>query len=205
MLRLRPYKACDAQVITSWLKSEYAFRQWSADRYPAYPITPEDMNDYYDREKNSGRIWGMTAFDESGVAGHLTMRFPNDDSLEEIRLGFVIVDDARRGRGYGREMLSLAIRYAFICAGAERISLGVFENNTAAIRCYKSCGFRPVPRRPAESYRCMGEVWPCIEMVLERKISQNSAGFPVDNGQIHAIIESTQADPPLRRGTDDTL
>ena len=47
MLRLRPYKACDAQVITTWLKSEYAFRQWSADRYENYPITPDDMNLYY--------------------------------------------------------------------------------------------------------------------------------------------------------------
>lgn len=29
MLKLRPYKACDAQAITKWLKNEYAFRQWS--------------------------------------------------------------------------------------------------------------------------------------------------------------------------------
>lgn len=33
MLRLRPYKKGDAEVIVSWLKDEYSFRQWSADRY----------------------------------------------------------------------------------------------------------------------------------------------------------------------------
>lgn len=43
MLRLRPYKACDAAAITKWIKSEYAFRQWSADRYEHYPITSDDM------------------------------------------------------------------------------------------------------------------------------------------------------------------
>lgn len=90
MLRLRPYKACDAQTITAWLKNEYAFRQWSADRYDKYPITADDMNLYYDRDRNNDKIWGMTAFDESGVVGHFTMRFPQEDNLKEIRLGFII-------------------------------------------------------------------------------------------------------------------
>ena len=168
MLRLRPYKAGDAQVITKWLKSEYAFRQWSADRYETYPITPGDMNAYYDRDKDSGKIWGMTAFDDTGVVGHFTMRFPRENDLGEIRLGFVIVDCEKRGKGLGREMVSLAIRYAFELAGADKISLGVFENNRAAIRCYEACGFKRVERETPESYRCMGEIWNCIEMELVR-------------------------------------
>lgn len=106
MLKLRPYKPCDAEIITKWIKNEYAFRQWSADRYENYPITSDDMNEYYDRDKNNENIWGMTAFDDSGVVGHFTMRYPNDKKTE-IRLGFVIVDDNRRQKGYGKEMLGL--------------------------------------------------------------------------------------------------
>ena len=164
MLRLRPYKACDAQIITKWLKNEYAFRQWSADRYEKYPITPDDMNLYYDRDKNNEKIWGMTAFDDTGIIGHFTMRFPEGDNFEEIRLGFVIVDDKVRGKGYGREMLSLAIRYAFDFVKVKKISLGVFENNTAAIKCYESCGFQRVKLENTECYHCMGEIWDFIEM-----------------------------------------
>ena len=168
MLRLRPYKACDAKIITKWLKSEYAFRQWSADRYEKYPITAKDMNLYYDRDKDNEKIWGMTAFDDDEIIGHFTMRFPNQHNLEEIRLGFVIVDDTKRGRGYGKEMLSLAIQYAFDFIKVRKISLGVFENNTVAIGCYKSCGFRIVKLQDVESYQCMGEVWNCIEMELTK-------------------------------------
>lgn len=168
MLRLRPYKACDAQIITTWLKSEYAFRQWSADRYDSYPITADDMNRYYDRDKNNSGIWGMTAFDDAGIVGHLTMRFPEKGNLDEIRFGFVIVDDQKRGRGYGKEMLMLAARYAFDFAGARKISLGVFENNLPAIRCYEAAGFQKVGRETPERYRCMGEVWSCLEMELAR-------------------------------------
>lgn len=166
MLRLRPYKACDAQVITKWLTNEYAFRQWSADRYEKYPITPEDMNLYYDREKNNENIGGMTVFDDTGIIGHFTMRFPNKSNFEEIRLGFVIVDDKQRRKGYGKEMLSFAIQYAFNFIKVRKISLGVFENNTVAIRCYHSCGFRTVKLEAVERYHCMNEIWNCIEMEL---------------------------------------
>ena len=164
MLRLRPYKACDAQTITKWIKSEYAFCQWSADRYDHYPITPDDMNLYYDRDKNTDRIFGMTAFDESGVVGHFTMRYPREQDQNEVRLGFVIVDDEKHGMGFGKEMLLLAVQFAFDFLKVGKVSLGVFENNIAAVRCYKSCGFREVKTDQIEKYPCMGEIWNCIEM-----------------------------------------
>lgn len=168
MLRLRPYKACDAQTITTWLTDEFSFRQWSADRYEKYPITADDMNLYYDREKDNGQIWAMTAFDDTGIVGHFTMRFPVQNNFDEIRLGFVIVDNKKRGKGYGKEMLSLAVRYAFDAVKVKKISLGVFENNTAAFYCYRSCGFQVVRLENTESYRCMGETWNCIEMELNK-------------------------------------
>lgn len=98
MLRLRPYKACDAELITSWFQDEYAFRQWSADRYDKYPIDADDMNDYYDKERNNTKKFAMTAFDETGVIGHFTMRYPQDENLDEVRLGFVIVDNKKEGK-----------------------------------------------------------------------------------------------------------
>ncbi len=165
MLRLRPYKECDAQNIVKWIKNEFAFRQWSADRYEKYPITSADMNSYYQKDNGNDNIWGMTAFNETGVVGHFTMRFP-DDNQNELRLGFVIIDDEQRGKGLGKEMLNLAIRFAFEFVRVNKISLGVFENNAVAIQCYKSCGFKEVSLQNIESYLCMGETWNCIEMEL---------------------------------------
>lgn len=167
MLRLRPYKACDANFITKWTQKEYAFRQWSADRYSKYPITARDMNAYYAKDHENDTIWGMTAFDETGVIGHLTMRF-TDKEKTIIRFGFVIVDSQKRGQGYGKEMLSLAISYAFNCVKIDKITLGVFENNTAAIRCYQAAGFRITVLEEPEQYECLGENWKCIEMELCR-------------------------------------
>lgn len=167
MIKLRPYKNCDAQYIVSWITDEYAFRQWSVDRYNHYPITASDMNLYYEKDKDNANIWGMTAFDETGVIGHFTMRFPNDNQ-DELRLGFVIVDNLQRKKGYGKEMVSLAVQYAFEFIKVQKVSLGVFQNNIAAIRCYESCGFKEITTDQVESYLCMGERWNCIEMALKK-------------------------------------
>ena len=178
MLRLRPYKACDAETITKWITSEYALRQWSADRYERYPITSDDMNSYYDCDKNTDRFFCMTAFDESGVMGHFTMRYPHENDRSEIRLGFVIVDNEKRGLGLGKEMLLLAVQYAFEFLKVDKVSLGVFENNTDAIRCYQSCGFREVKPDKIERYSCMGEVWNCIEMEIVAQTAFYGAPLP---------------------------
>lgn len=172
MLRLRPYKKCDAQYIVSWIKDERSLRLWSADRYGAYPITAEDINHKYlecngdcSQEDN---FYPMTAFDENGVVGHLILRF-TDDEKKVLRLGFVIVDDTKRGYGCGKEMLQLAVKYAFEILKVEKITLGVFENNPAAHACYKAVGFRDIPSDKPWYYRGLGEAWKCVEMELFRE------------------------------------
>ncbi len=164
MLELRLYKNTDAQIIVKWLKNEYAFRQWSADRYESYPVTAEDMNNYYS-QFGDDELYKLTAICEDEIIGHLTIRFI-DEARKTARLGFVIVDDTKRGLGYGKQLVSLAVTYAFNKLKADKVTLGVFENNASAIRCYLSCGFKIVEKENIESYRCMGEVWNCIEMKI---------------------------------------
>lgn len=171
MLRLRPYKRCDAKYIVSWIKDEVSLRKWSSDRYGAYPITEEDINQKYldcngdcAEEDN---FYPVTVFDESGVVGHMIMRF-TDAEKKVLRFGFVIVDDEKRGCGYGKEMLKLAIRYAFEILRVEKITLGVFENNPAAHGCYKAVGFKDISSDESWYYHGLGEAWKVIEMELIR-------------------------------------
>jgi len=166
MIELRLYKSTDAQIIVKWLKNEYAFRQWSADRYESYPVTAEDMNNYYSQYSDKD-LCKLTAVDENEIIGHLTIRFI-DEKRKIARLGFVIVDDTKREQGYGKQLVLSALKYAFDELKADKVTLGVFENNTPAIQCYLSCGFKIVERETAESYSCMNEIWNCIEMELNR-------------------------------------
>lgn len=164
-LTLRPYQPSDATVITSWLKSEYLMRQWCADRYNRYPVTSEDMNSYHQQCVDGEKTRAITMVDGNEVVGYITLRIPDNDFSEQ-RIGFVIVDDSKRGRGFGKTLVNMAVDYAFKRLGATKVSLGVFENNTSAIHCYEAAGFHRVPRLKVESYECLGETWNCIEMEL---------------------------------------
>lgn len=161
MLGIRPYKPADASVILSWCNSERAFYQWSAGVLGNYPITQKDFGFVES-------LMPFTAFDESGITGFFTLRNPND-SLDELRFGFVIVDPKKRGMGYGKAMLKSGLKFAFEIYGAKKASLGVFENNLSAYYCYKAVGFKDAVLDEAESYSILGEEWTCRELTLESK------------------------------------
>ncbi|MDE6531514.1 MAG: GNAT family N-acetyltransferase, partial [Lachnospiraceae bacterium] len=122
MLRLRPYKKQDAETIVSWIGDEKMFRLWSGDRYNKYPIFAEDMNRFYTECEEQGDFYEMTALDETGIVGHFTLRMVEENPF----LCFAIIDPKKRGVGFGKEMLSLALRYAFEILRVTKVSLNVF-------------------------------------------------------------------------------
>ncbi|MEE0967555.1 MAG: GNAT family protein [Bacilli bacterium] len=167
MLRLRPYKKCDAKRIVSWIKDEISFRKWCADRYNKYPINENDINSYYSTMEDLDTFFPMTAFDETGIVGHLIMRFI-DENKKILRFGFIIVDDKKRGQGYGKEMLQLSIKYAFEILKIQKITLGVFDNNKSAYYCYKAIGFQDVKLEDNEYYHILNEDWKCLELEIRK-------------------------------------
>ena len=172
MLQLRPYKPCDAETILGWCRDELTFRRWTSDRYDKYPITAEDMNrKYIDCNGDCcdpDNFYPMTAFDESGIVGHLIMRY-TDKEKKVIRLGFVILDDTKRGKGYGKEMIRLALRYAFEIFGAQKVTIGVFDNNPSAYYCYKNAGFREVISENRAKCEICGEMCSVIELEMNKE------------------------------------
>ncbi len=159
MLRIRPYKKADSDIILSWCTNEKSFYQWSAGVLGNYPITHKEFA-YVEK------LMPFTAFDETGVVGFFTLRNPGK-SFEELRFGFVIIKPDMRGKGYGKDMLRLGIKLAFEVYGAKRASLGVFDNNLVAYNCYKSVGFKDKVPDDIETYRILGEEWKCRELMLE--------------------------------------
>lgn len=155
-MHIRPFCTKDAPKILSWCKDKHSFRLWSADRFRDYPVKPEELV----RQFDGGNIFPYVAVVEGEIVGHLMFRYPTVDKTI-VRLGFVIVDDAKRGLGYGKQMLRLSIEYAQNVLRAKRITLGVFCENRTALECYKSVGFRVTSENV---YVIDGEEWKGIEM-----------------------------------------
>ena len=65
----------------------------------------------------------------------------------ECEIENVAVSPNRRRRGYGRVLVTAALKAAWD-AGCEAVFLEVRESNNAARSLYTTCGFREVGRRP---------------------------------------------------------
>ena len=159
MLRLRPYQASDAKTILSWTNDETAFYKWTAGILGDYPLTEKQFN-------KVNELMAFTAIDDNEIVGFFTMRRPTE-SFDELRFGFVIVDSEKRGKGYGKRMLQLGLKYAKEIYGTDKVSLGVFENNESAYHCYKAVGFHEMILDTTEKYRVLGEEWNCAELEID--------------------------------------
>ena len=158
-MELRPFRPEDAETILGWSKDRAAFRRWSADRYDHYPVQPEDVCAMYAGADEN--FMPLCAWLDGELVGHMILRRPDPAVREELRAGFVIVDDARRGKHLGTGMLRAAMEYAKQL-GAVRMTLGVFAENEPACRCYRAAGFTEIGEMT--DYEIDGVVWKCIEM-----------------------------------------
>ncbi len=167
MLRLRPYKSCDAEKISEWIRDKDVFMKWGGSLFGEFPINAGIIDDKY-RLQNGGctesdNFYPWIAFDdENGVVGHFIMRYINGDN-RILRFGWVIVDDKIRGKGYGTEMLRLGLKYAFEILNVDVVTIGVYENNDRAHNCYKKLGF--TDKEIVEK-----EPWNVIEMEIKKSV-----------------------------------
>lgn len=166
-MMLRPYKPMDAEAIASWIKDERTLRMWSSDRFGDYPVTAKDINYKYidcngDCEEQDN-FYPLTAVMNGKAVGSMILRWTTPGT---IRFGFVIVDDTLRGKGIGKKMVLLAEKYAFDILGAERITMGAFENNPGALSCYKAAGFQETGKEIMIDI--LGEQWKDIELEMNK-------------------------------------
>ena len=165
-MRLRPYKSCDANVIEKWIQDKDVFLKWGGDHFGDFPINANVIDDKYC--KNNGdcieedNFYPWTAIDEDdNIIGHFIMRYTGGNN-RCLRFGWVIVDGAMRGKGYGKQMLTLGLKYAFEILGVDKVTIGVFENNESAHWCYKKAGF-------VDTETVDGEPWNIVEMEILKR------------------------------------
>ena len=164
MLRLRKFQNEDANTISTWLKDEVTFSKWCARLLPNFPVQPQDLINRYEESHNNLQddFVPLVACDGDKLVGSLFLRML-DHNTGTVRIGFVVVDDAMQGRGYGREMLRLTLEYAKKRWPVKRATLGVYSNNPGAHKCYQMAGFVDQDREPIIC-EIMGEQWECVEM-----------------------------------------
>lgn len=165
-MRLRSYLAADDHAyIEKWIEGERTHALWSANLVP-YPVTKEALNAFLEED---ARTWGGCAYmaeDDDGMSVGFFVYSVNSQNNSGF-LKFVVLDPAIRGKGYGTQMLRLALGYAFETTGVDFVQIKVFDVNERAIACYTKVGFR-IESTAAAALQYKDEQWGRCHMVISR-------------------------------------
>lgn len=162
-MRLRPYIAHkDYEYISGWISDERTHAMWCGDRIP-YPLSEDSFHGVLEKHAIEWTDSAYVATEDDGTpVGFFCYSVDIESNAGFLR--FVLIDSDKRGRGYGREMLRLALRYAFLLTGVELVQLNVFDENTAAKHCYESVGLtqRSISK---DAFSYQDELWSRCNMI----------------------------------------
>jgi RimJ/RimL family protein N-acetyltransferase len=163
-LRIRPYLDCkDFEAIKNWITDERTHAFWCAG-HTDFPLEKEDFSTLL---KEIAEMFGDAPYvattDEGEVVGFFC--YGLNCEKNEGMLKFVMVDGSKRGQGIGKEMIKLAVKYAFEITKADTVQLNVFPENERAKKCYESIGF--VERNTTlDCFKFKDESWSRCNMVI---------------------------------------
>ena len=133
------------RLVTKQDRDEFiATMRGSADLHAPWIITPtsRDMfNRYLKRMEREDHIGLLVVDKDSGViAGCININNIIRGSFLSASLGYYAAASFA-GRGYMREGLALAVKFAFTRLGLHRLEANIQPANTRSIELVKSCGF----------------------------------------------------------------
>ena len=168
MIRLDYFTPADFSQLISWIADERLLLNWSGSLF-TFPLTPDKLAWYLDGTNDPATadalVYKATDTLTGEVVGHISLGGISRKN-QAARISRVIVGapDAR-GRGIGRQMVEAVLDVGFGQLGLHRIDLGVYDFNTAALRCYEQAGLvREGCSR--DVLRHENEYWSLVEMSM---------------------------------------
>ena len=166
-MRIRPYIACkDYDEIKNWISDERTHAMWCANLIH-FPTEKDNFEEVMD---GVAQRFGDSPYVATSEDGKLIGFFCYSVNLEtnEGMLKFVVTNPDYRGKGYGKEMLKLAVKYAFEITKVEAVHLNVFPENERAKKCYESVGFTE-RRNDKNAFSFKNESWGRCNMIIRKK------------------------------------
>ncbi len=156
----------DAEIESQWTHD--AEFQHLVSGAPARPLSPGQIKKRYlenDKQKNSFHFAIRTRGDDR-LIGYVSLRWVQwAHGVGKLSIG--IADPRDRGQGYGTEVLSLILRYAFEELNLFRVHATVCEYNPRAIRWLERAGFI-VEVRDRQAIVRGGRCWDRLHLGLLR-------------------------------------
>lgn len=140
---LRPARNDDASAIADLASSPEDVRQAApSDRFP---LQARDVQRWLEHERRSGFV-----LEEDGHVIAYGELNPEPDRAHGFWIGHLMVRADQRFRGVGRQVVGGLLRHGFVNLRAHAVRIGAFDDNPAALACYRACGFREIWRHDVD-------------------------------------------------------
>jgi len=176
MIILEYFDRNDFDQLSEWIKDDELLMNWSGSLF-SYPLTEKSLEWYIDdvNDINSSDAFIYKAVDtiNGTVVGHISLGGISRKNRSG-RISRVLVGGAgNRGKGCCQQMIKAVLKIGFEDLKLHRISLGVYDFNTAAISCYQKAGFI-VEGITRDVLQFKGKWWSLVEMSILEDEWRNS-------------------------------
>lgn len=168
MLILENFEHSDFDQLIEWIKDEELLMNWCGSLF-SYPLTTtslewyiEDINDI---DTSVCFIYKAVDTDTGFTVGHVSLGGISKKNSSGRISRVLIGSTNNRGKGYCQQMIKAIIKIGFEDLKLHRISLGVYDFNTAAIGCYQKAGFT-IEGTTRDVLNYKGAWWSLIEMSI---------------------------------------
>lgn len=146
MIKLEYLEKKDFKKIIEWNKDKSSnfLLQWAGPLYK-YPLTEEQLDldfSYGVNEETSDLfIYKIIIGETNEMIGTIALKILDKENKCGRVCKFLIGEESVRAKGFGKQVLEQLVNIGFNTFNLHRISLGVFDFNEGAIKCYEKVGF----------------------------------------------------------------
>lgn len=167
MIKLEYFTAADFDGLLEWVQDEDLLVQWAGTQF-RFPLTPGKLDRYIAEANdfNNSSTFIYKAYDSGTgrTVGHISLTAINREN-RSARITRVLVANSERGKGIAEQMVKALMHIGFGQLNLHRMSLGVYDTNHPAIKCYKKCGFQ-VDGTLRDIQKHGDEYWSLMEMSI---------------------------------------
>jgi RimJ/RimL family protein N-acetyltransferase len=175
MIRLEYFEQNDFTQLIEWIHSEELLTNWAGSLF-SFPLTQDSMNWYIqktnDLQTSDAFVYKVVDVETGETVGHISLggisRKNRSGRISRVLIGSA----AHKGKGYCKDMVRAILKIGFEDLKLHRISLGVYDFNTSALKCYQSAGFS-IDGKMRDVLAFGDKWWSLIEMsILEDEWQQ---------------------------------
>ncbi len=172
MIKLEYFVKSDCAQLINWIKDEELLINWSGTLFH-FPLTEESMNwyieDINDLNTSSALVYKVKDTETNTVIGHISLGNISRKNQSARITRVLIGDEENKGKGFCKKMIQAILKIGFEDLHLHRISLGVYDFNASAIKCYQKAGLM-IEGNTRECLLVKDKWWSLIEMsILENE------------------------------------